>query len=85
MSLLKYLVFGAAVAAGVNYATKKREDGRSLVDDLSDKAPEWMEKARRYTDQFTGQGTQGATSAAPTSTANSGSAVNTVQTENPPY
>jgi hypothetical protein len=76
MSLLKYLVFGAAVAAGVNYATKKREDGRSLVDDLSDKAPEWMEKAKQYTDQLKGQFSQ--------SNSNQHTA-NSVQTENPPY
>jgi hypothetical protein len=55
MSLIKYLVVGAAVAAGVNYATKKRENGRSLVDDLSEKAPEWMDKAKQYTDKIKGQ------------------------------
>jgi hypothetical protein len=76
MSLLKYLVFGAAVAAGVNYATKKREDGRSLIDDLTDRAPEWMDKARQYTDQLKGQFGQ--------SNANQNTA-NSVQTENPPY
>ena len=76
MSLLKYLVFGAAVAAGVNYATKKREDGRSLIDDLSDKAPEWMDKAKQYTDQLKGQFNQSASNQNQT---------NFVQTENPPY
>lgn len=55
MGLLKYLVVGAAVAAGVNYATKKRENGRSVLDDLSDKAPEWMDKAKEYTDKIKGQ------------------------------
>ena len=78
MSLLKYLVFGAAVAAGVNYATKKREDGRSLIDDLSEKAPEWMDKAKQYTDQLKGQFGQGGTST-------SQSTNNSFQTENPPY
>ena len=77
MSLLKYLVFGAAVAAGVSYVTKKREDGRSLMDDLTDKAPEWMDKAKQYTDQFKGQSAQ--SSSAPQNQND------TVQTENPPY
>jgi chromosome condensin MukBEF ATPase and DNA-binding subunit MukB len=77
MSLLKYLVFGAAVAAGVNYATKKREDGRSLIDDLSEKAPEWMDKAKQYTDQLKDQFGQG--------TSASQSSNNSFQTENPPY
>ncbi|MFD2162609.1 YtxH domain-containing protein [Paradesertivirga mongoliensis] len=79
MSLLKYLVFGAAVAAGVNYATKKREDGKSLIDDLTEKAPEWMDKAKQYTDQFKSQFGQGGSSTASTNQANN------VQTENPPY
>jgi len=71
MSLLKYLVVGAAVAAGVNYVTKKRENGRSVMDDLSDKAPEWMEKAKQYTDKIKGQYMS--------------SMNNSVETENPPY
>ena len=77
MSLLKYLVFGAAVAAGVNYATKKREDGRSLMDDLSEKAPEWMDKAKHYTDQLKGQFGQNNPS--------NQHQTNTVHTEEPPY
>ena len=77
MSLLKYLVFGAAVAAGVNYATKKREDGRSLIDDLSEKAPEWMDKAKQYTEQLKGQFGQ--------ATSSSQNSNNSVYTENPPY
>jgi len=51
MGLLKLLVTGAAVAAGVHYVTKKRADGSSIVDDLKAKAPEWMEKAQPYIDQ----------------------------------
>lgn len=79
MSLFRYLVFGAAVAAGVNYATKKREDGKSLIDDLTEKAPEWMDKAKQYTDQFKGQFAQGGSSST------SANQTNSVQTENPPY
>jgi hypothetical protein len=71
MGLLRLLVVGAAVAAGVNYATKKGANGRSLVDDLSDKAPEWMEKAKQYSEKLKGQ------YRAPSNTA--------VETENPPY
>ena len=76
MSLLKYLVFGAAVAAGVNYATKKRENGRSLLDDLSDKAPEWKEKAMQYADQLKGQYAQSTGSKDP---------ADSIHTETPPY
>lgn len=59
MSLFKNLLIGAAVVAGVNYITKKRPDGKSMVDDLKEKAPEWMNKAKEFgnaqKEQFTGQ------------------------------
>jgi hypothetical protein len=48
MSLFKNLLIGAAVVAGVNYITKKRPDGKSLVDDLKEKAPDLMNKAREF-------------------------------------
>ncbi|HUH32853.1 MAG TPA: hypothetical protein VLZ28_02810 [Daejeonella sp.] len=49
MSLFKNLLIGAAVVAGVNYITKKRPDGRSMMDDIKEKAPEWMNKAKEFT------------------------------------
>ncbi len=52
MNLIKLLAVGAAAAYGVNELTKKRADGRSMVDNLKEKAPEWMEKARPYIDQL---------------------------------
>lgn len=55
MGLLKFLVVGAAVAAGVNYATRKRPDGKSLIDDVSEKAPEWMDKAKQVGNQVKDQ------------------------------
>ena len=48
MSLFKNLLIGAAVVAGVNYITKKRPDGRSMMDDIKEKAPEWMNKAKEF-------------------------------------
>ncbi|TDO23260.1 YtxH domain-containing protein [Pedobacter duraquae] len=53
MGLLKMIIVGAAVAAGVKYATKKRvEDGRSLVDDFKDNIPEWKEKAMQFKEKI---------------------------------
>ena len=52
MGLIKLLAIGAAVAYGVNYATKKRADGRSLMDDVKERAPEWMNKAKEYGNQM---------------------------------
>lgn len=66
MGMLKLLVVGAAVAAGIHHVTKKREDGTTLMDDLKAKAPEWMDKAKPYLDQVKGQfGNNGMHSANP--------------------
>ncbi|PAW95296.1 hypothetical protein CKK33_18030 [Mucilaginibacter sp. MD40] len=49
MGLLKFIAVGAAVGLGINYLTKKRpEDGRSVLDDLTEKAPEWFDKAKNF-------------------------------------
>lgn len=49
MSALKFMVMGAAIAYGIQYITKKRElDGMSIVDDIKDQAPEWVDKAKQY-------------------------------------
>lgn len=52
MGLLKTALIGAAVYGAIKYITKKDINGRSLVDDLKDKAPEWMEKARSVKDEL---------------------------------
>jgi len=28
--------------------TKKGEDGRSILDEITDKAPEWLEEAKKF-------------------------------------
>lgn len=48
MGLLKTAIIGAAVYGAIKYVTKKDVNGRSIVDDLQDKAPEWIDKAKRY-------------------------------------
>ncbi|WP_293310204.1 YtxH domain-containing protein [Pedobacter sp. UBA5917] len=49
MGLLKYAILGAAAVYGFKYATKKRStDGKSLVDDLKEKAPGYLEKVKNY-------------------------------------
>jgi len=53
MGILKTALIGAAIYAGVKYITKKDPiTGKSVVDDLKDKAPEWMEKAKDYKNEF---------------------------------
>ncbi|WP_158825998.1 YtxH domain-containing protein [Mucilaginibacter lacusdianchii] len=59
MSLLRYAILGAAAAYGIQYVTKKREsDGKSILDDLNEKAPEWMEKAKKFGDETLSKVTQ---------------------------
>ena len=48
MGLFKTVLLGAAVYGAYKYATKKDVNGRSIVDDLKDKAPEFMDKAKRF-------------------------------------
>jgi predicted oxidoreductase len=48
MGLLKFLVVGAAVAYGINYVTKKGPNGKSIIDDLAENGPEWMDRAKKY-------------------------------------
>jgi len=48
MGLFKTVLLGAAVYGAYKYATKKDVNGRSMVDDLKDKAPELMDKAKRF-------------------------------------
>lgn len=47
MGLLRTALIGAAVYGAIKYITKKDEKtGKSIVDDLKDKAPDWMDKAK---------------------------------------
>ncbi len=48
MSLIKFAIIGAAVGYGINYITRKGEDGRSVLDDITENAPEWFDKAKKY-------------------------------------
>ena len=48
MGLLKFIVVGAAVGYGINYITKKGPDGRSILDDITENAPEWFDQAKKY-------------------------------------
>ena len=52
MGLLKTALIGAAVYGAIKYVTKKDINGRSLVDDLKEKAPEYMDKAKKLKDDL---------------------------------
>lgn len=46
MGLIKTLFIGAAVYGAVKYVTKKGSNGKSIVDELKEQAPEWLDKAK---------------------------------------
>ncbi|AMR29915.1 hypothetical protein A0256_00045 [Mucilaginibacter sp. PAMC 26640] len=48
MGLLRFIAVGAAIGYGINYITKKDVNGRSILDDITDDAPEWFDKAKKY-------------------------------------
>ncbi|MBO9672870.1 MAG: YtxH domain-containing protein [Sphingobacteriaceae bacterium] len=49
MGLLKYVILSVATVYGFKYITKKRTaDGKSLLDDLKEKAPEYIDKVKQY-------------------------------------
>lgn len=61
MSLLKYVILGAAAVYGFKYATKKREtDGKSLIDDFKEKAPDLVDRAKQFGEQVKKDYTQSA-------------------------
>jgi hypothetical protein len=52
MGLFKTAIIGAAIYGIVKYVTKKDINGRSIVDEVKEKAPEWMEKAKNLKDEL---------------------------------
>lgn len=53
MKLLKLALAGVAGVFAFKYATKKREsDGKSLVDDLSEQAPQIADKVKAFGEQI---------------------------------
>jgi hypothetical protein len=51
MGLLKFIAVGAAIGYGINYITKKGPDGRSILDDITEDAPQWFEKAKNFANE----------------------------------
>jgi hypothetical protein len=54
MHLLKFIIVGAAVGLGINYITKKQANGRSIIEDLADQAPDWLDQAKKFAEDTFG-------------------------------
>ena len=48
MNILKMALIGVGVAYSIQYLTKKRADGTSVMDDLLNKGTELMDKGKEY-------------------------------------
>jgi len=46
MGFIKNAIVGIAIYEAIKYLTKKDALGRSKLDDIREKAPEWLEKAK---------------------------------------
>lgn len=52
MGLFRTALVGAAIYGAFKYLTKKDEfTGKSVVDDVVEKTPEWIEKAKNYANE----------------------------------
>ncbi|MGE6219049.1 YtxH domain-containing protein [Nubsella zeaxanthinifaciens] len=52
MGIIRTALIGAAVYGAVKYLTKKDVLGRTKLDEIKDRAPEWIEKARSAANDF---------------------------------
>jgi len=52
MGLFRTVLLGAVAYGAYKFATKKDENGKSMVDDIKEKAPEWKEKIMRFKDNI---------------------------------
>ncbi|MFC5284677.1 YtxH domain-containing protein [Pedobacter alpinus] len=51
MKLLKLIALGAAVSYGYNYLTKKDQFGKTKLDGIKEKSPEWMDKGKKMVNE----------------------------------
>jgi hypothetical protein len=58
MGLIRTVLVGAAVAYGIQYLTKKREDGSSILSDLMNNPPDFVNDAKNYATQAVSNITQ---------------------------
>jgi len=56
LKVIQYLMLFTGIAFAVygafKFATKKNSNGKSIIDDIKNKAPEFMDKAKRFKDDI---------------------------------
>jgi hypothetical protein len=48
MRILKFMAVGAAVGYGIYYLIREKENGKSVLEELLEDAPEYVDRAKRY-------------------------------------
>ena len=48
MRILKFMAIGAAVGYGIYYLTREKENGKSILEELVEDAPDYVNRAKKY-------------------------------------
>jgi hypothetical protein len=48
MRILKFVAIGAAVGYGIYYLTREKENGKSILAELLEDAPDYADRAKKY-------------------------------------
>lgn len=48
MRIIRFMAIGAAVGYGLYYITREKENGKSILEELIEDAPDFMDRARKY-------------------------------------
>lgn len=48
MRILKFMAVGAAVGYGIYCLIKEKENGKSVLEELLEDAPDYMDRAKKY-------------------------------------
>jgi hypothetical protein len=48
MRIWKFVALGAAVGYGIYYITRERENGKSILEELIEDGPDYVDRAKKY-------------------------------------
>jgi hypothetical protein len=48
MRIWKFVALGAAVGYGIYYLTKEKENGKSVLEELIEDGPDYLDRAKKY-------------------------------------
>jgi len=48
MRIFKFMAIGAAVGYSIYYLTKEKENGKSILEELLEDAPDYADRAKKY-------------------------------------